>query len=159
MLLEFDGTFIFALISFIIFVLIMNAILYKPVMKVINERQKFFDKNQKTVMHSKQKVKETLEYKDNVINSTKKEASKMLSDALIEAKDEKQHRLGQKKEICKEKINGHITLLENEKKEAKKILKDEFRELVKSVCEGILTKDVNVSIDEEKLDNILKIEK
>ena len=56
MLLEFDGTFIFALISFIIFVLMMNIILYKPITKIMDERQKFYDKNKNTADLSKQRT-------------------------------------------------------------------------------------------------------
>ena len=64
MLLEFDGTFIFALISFIIFVLMMNIILYKPITKIMDERQKFYDKNKNTADLSKQRTDEVLKNKE-----------------------------------------------------------------------------------------------
>ena len=41
---EFNATFIASAISFIVFTLIMNAVFYKPLGKVVSERQKFIDK-------------------------------------------------------------------------------------------------------------------
>ena len=80
MLLEFDGTFIFALISFIIFMLIMNVILYRPITKIMEERQKFYDKNKKTVMESKKKAEDILGEKQDKILTAKLAAANMLQN-------------------------------------------------------------------------------
>ena len=42
---EFNATFIVAFVSFIIFTVIMNLILYKPLSKVVAQRQQFIDEN------------------------------------------------------------------------------------------------------------------
>ncbi len=42
---EFNATFIVSAISFIVFTIIMNAIFYKPIQKIVTERQKFIDEN------------------------------------------------------------------------------------------------------------------
>ena len=81
MLLEFDGTFIFAFLSFIIFVLIMNLILYRPITKIMEERQKFYDKNKNTVIESKKKAEDILQKKEEEILSAKLEASSILQGA------------------------------------------------------------------------------
>ena len=42
---EFNATFIVSAISFIIFVVLMNIILYAPLQKVVEERKKTVDNN------------------------------------------------------------------------------------------------------------------
>ena len=42
---EFNATFLVAMISFVVFIIIMNAILYKPILSIIEERQAYIDKN------------------------------------------------------------------------------------------------------------------
>lgn len=104
MLLEFDGTFIFALISFIVFVTLMNLILYRPVTKIINERQKFYDKNSKMALESKQKAEDVIKNKEAEILNTKLEASKILSSAQESAKSNKETALGAKKNEVQNKL-------------------------------------------------------
>lgn len=104
MLLEFDGTFIFALISFIVFVTLMNLILYRPVTKIINERQKFYDKNSKMALESKQKAEDVIKNKEAEISNTKLEASKILSSAQESAKSNKETALGAKKNEVQNKL-------------------------------------------------------
>ena len=42
---EFDATFIFAAMSFIVFVFIMNAVLYKPIFNIIKQREELVEQN------------------------------------------------------------------------------------------------------------------
>ena len=44
-MLEFNATFFVAMASFVIFMMIMNAILYKPLERIVKERQDIIDKN------------------------------------------------------------------------------------------------------------------
>ena len=53
MLMQIDGTFVFVVISFLIFLFIIKAILFNPITKVIEERNKFYDKNANTEKSSK----------------------------------------------------------------------------------------------------------
>ena len=42
---EFNATFLASIISFLVFVFLMNKILYSPMEKIVKERQKFIDEN------------------------------------------------------------------------------------------------------------------
>ena len=44
-MLEFNATFFIAMISFVVFMIIMNAILYKPLERIVTERKNLIDKN------------------------------------------------------------------------------------------------------------------
>ena len=57
MLMQIDGTIIFVIISFLIFLFIIKKILFQPITKVIDERNKFYAKNSKIENDSKEKSK------------------------------------------------------------------------------------------------------
>ena len=54
---EFDATFIFAAVSFIVFVFIMNKIFYAPVLKIMKERQIYVEKNYISAKQTEEETK------------------------------------------------------------------------------------------------------
>ena len=57
MLMQIDGTFLFVVISFLIFLFIIKKILFQPITTVIEQRDKFYAKNLKTETETKEKSK------------------------------------------------------------------------------------------------------
>ncbi len=163
MLLEFDGTFIFALISFIIFVLMMNIILYKPITKIMDERQKFYDKNKNTADLSKQRTDEVLKNKEAEILSAKLEASNILQTVQNNAKVRREELLRIKKEEHKNKLINLEKQLVSDNNNAKTILKDQVSEYVKIAVSKVLDEDMNnigsINIDDSRIDSILEAQK
>ncbi len=141
MLLEFDGTFIFALISFIIFVFLMNLILYKPVTKIISERQKFYDKNLSIVTSSKQKAQDTLKAKEDEIFGAKLEASNILKEMQIKTKADKEFALQNKKDEIQNKLSKNLDELHQNKQNVKDELKQEMETYVKLAVSKILDEE------------------
>ena len=163
MLLEFDGTFIFALISFIIFVLMMNIILYKPITKIMDERQKFYDKNKNTADLSKQRTDEVLKNKEAEILSAKLEASNILQTVQNNAKVRREELLRIKKEEHKNKLINLEKQLVSDNNNAKTILKDQVSEYVMIAVSKVLDEDMNnigsINIDDSRIDSILEAQK
>ena len=163
MLLEFDGTFIFALISFMIFVLMMNIILYKPITKIMDERQKFYDKNKNTADLSKQRTDEVLKNKEAEILSAKLEASNILQTVQNNAKVRREELLRIKKEEHKNKLINLEKQLVSDNNNAKTILKDQVSEYVKIAVSKVLDEDMNnigsINIDDSRIDSILEAQK
>ena len=54
---EFNATFIFSLISFLVFMWIMNIILYKPIADIVAKRQKYLEDNMRLTIESFDYVK------------------------------------------------------------------------------------------------------
>ncbi len=159
MLLEFDGTFLFALLSFIIFVILMNLILYRPIMKIIDERQKFLDKNKNTVAQSKQKAADVIKNMEDEILGAKLEASNILSETQNSIKAEKNEAIKNKKEEIKEKTLSYHTFLISEKNEAYNQLNKEVNDFVKITVSKILDEDIenlgySINIDSEKIKKV-----
>ena len=58
---EFNATFIAALVSFIVFIIIMNWILYKPISDIVEKRKKFIDENNNEAKNNSEKSKVILQ--------------------------------------------------------------------------------------------------
>ncbi len=138
MLLEFDGTFIFALISFIIFMLIMNVILYRPITKIMEERQKFYDKNKKTVMESKKKAEDILQEKQDKILSAKLEAANILQNTQDKIKSNRETALNKKKDEVKVLLSSNETKMAEEKNRVKEELQNKVDTFVKMAVSKVL---------------------
>ena len=54
---EFNATFLATIVSFIVFVILMNKILYAPILNIMEERRNFIDNNYKTVEKNDEKIK------------------------------------------------------------------------------------------------------
>ena len=87
-MLEFNATFLVSMISFIVFIIIMNAIFYKPIFKVINEREKYINDRYDDAKNSKDKAQKLLDEKDKRLNETLFEAKKIVSDRVNQANEE-----------------------------------------------------------------------
>lgn len=152
MLLEFDGTFLFALVSFIIFVILMNLILYRPIMKIIEERQKFIDKNKDTALQSKQKAKDTIQKMEDEILNAKLEASNILSKNQNDMKLQRDSEIQAEKDEIKEKLISCNNALKVDKDNAKAQLKNEINDFVKISVSKILEAEINdINISEDKI--------
>ena len=57
---EFNGTFIVTIITFIIFIVVMNKILYAPILRIMEERKNFIEDNYNEAQHNTSQSEEIL---------------------------------------------------------------------------------------------------
>ncbi len=157
MLMQIDGTFLFVVISFLIFLFIIKAILFEPMTKVIEERQKFFAKNTKMEMESKEKSKALLEEKENLLSETRSEASNILKEASKQAKEEGELILKETKKERINKIEENQNALNQERETAKIEAKAEITNIVKSIVSKILDEEVEINLDDERINKHLNV--
>ena len=150
MLMQIDGTFVFVIISFLIFLLIIKAILYRPFTKIMDDRNSFYQKNSKMEAESKEKTKTLLKQKEDTLNEAKQDALNIIKQASHEAK------IKSKKEL-KDKIEKNKNDLIIEANQAKQELKTEINSLVKSIVSKVLKQDVDIQLEEEKINQYLNI--
>lgn len=157
MLLSIDGTIIFVFLSFLVFVFLMNVICYKPVMKVIEEREKFYEKNKKTVQDTNIKKEEVIKTIEKEISNTKLESSKMLKNAMDSNKEEKEEAISNKKAQILNDLNDYENKLDNNSYEIKNQLKTELEGYVKSTVSKVLNVNPDeIIVDNSKIEEILK---
>ena len=157
MLIQLDGTFIFVAISFLIFLAIIKWILFHPFTKIIDEREKFIDKNIKTEQESKQKSKDLILERDRKIKSSRAEAGEIIKQTSLQAqKDGEKMIKNFKKEVAKELEENKESLTQSSIS-SKKELKHEVNGFVKSIVSKILNEEADINIEESKIEQYLKI--
>ena len=102
-MIEFNATFLVAMLSFVVFIMIMNAIFYRPILNIMRKRDEYINSNydeakelseqaEKLVIKKAETIQQTqnecrTEIK-NVVENAQGLASKNVQDARTEVKNE-----------------------------------------------------------------------
>lgn len=156
-MLTINGTFLFAAISFLVFLFIIKIILFQPITKVIEERNKFYAKNSKMENDSKEKSKALLDEKANTLQETRNKASNILKTANDEAKKESELKIEEAKKEVKEKIEKNQEKLNKEKTDTKNEIKNEVSNIVRTLSTKILGEEIEINLEEERINQYLNI--
>jgi len=132
---EFNATFIVAMVSFVVFIMIMNAIFYKPILNIIRKREDYINSNYE---NSKEFEKSAKEF-------------------------EQTHAAGMSKaqEDCRKRFNSDVSKFQNEAndkiKEAKDLNKAEIQKKKENLlnCENELKNTVNNTIVHDLADIVV----
>ena len=132
---ELDATFIVSIISFIFFVLIMNQILYKPILAIIEKREKYFDDNKnQTLKNNEEKDSIENEY-ETKLSDAHKTSREITSLGFQNAKSKKDEIIKNAKDSMNDEIKKRLQVVEEEKNKAQDELNnktDEISELIAS---------------------------
>ena len=79
---EFNATLIVAMISFVVFMFIMNAIFYRPISVIINKRDLYIEDNYNEAKRTDQTTQEYNDEYDEKITNAKEENRKKVSQEL-----------------------------------------------------------------------------
>ena len=154
---EFNATFIVAFISFIIFIIIMNQILYKPINDIIQKRQNLIDKNyndaNKNIEKSKAILQDRLDKLQNARNRARQEASL----AIDKVKSEKENREKEFKQKLETKVEQEINALNNEKQNAINTLKGDVINLAQIISDKFIEAPERIeNIDNGQIEKIMQ---
>ena len=111
---EFNATFLISAISFILFTLIMNKIFYKPLEKIMDERENFINDNLNDAKNSKDKAEFLLKDKDEKLAKSLIEAQTIISKEVDATNKQSVQITAQAKQKSKEDIDLAKQTLSNE---------------------------------------------
>jgi len=89
-MLQFNATFIVAIISFVLFIIIMNLIFYKPILSIIEERKKYIQDNYDASENLKKDANLIVETKNKRISNMEKLAKQIIFDKTNKSNNEAQ---------------------------------------------------------------------
>lgn len=135
---EFNATFIVSIINFIVFTIIMNAIFYKPLQKVVIERQKFIDDTNEEAKKHRKKSEVILKDKDHQLEKTKHDAKKIILDKSDEAKANKSNLASEAHQKANSEIEIAKTDLHKSKDEAQALLSEDTKNIAQQIATKIL---------------------
>lgn len=150
---EFDATFLIAIISFIVFVFIMNKIFYAPILRIMQERQKFIEENFTSSKINKSEILKKTKYHDDELEKNRDEARSYISEKSKIFKQESSNKVLSYKNTLYENINKEKDLLKQSAIDAKEVLKDNLVDIAKDISYRILGEDINKdSINKSQID-------
>ena len=135
---EFNATIYVTIISFIIFAWIMNAILYKPLTKIMGEREGLVRKNYEEAQKTNEKTDTILKDKEKRLAETSKQTRQILLDKTNEANFEYKHRVGEARDRSMRKIIELKNELNKSANSAQPVLEEKVEEFANIIVEKVL---------------------
>ena len=135
---EFNGTFLATIISFIVFVLLMNKILYAPILNIMEQRKSFIDGNYNDVKKNEAKIEKLVQKKEEKLLEAKNEAKEIFNESVDEFKAQKDKIIEEAQITAQEEIEQSKIDLENVSNETKEALKGSMTDLANDIVEKVI---------------------
>uniref|UniRef100_UPI004026B189 F0F1 ATP synthase subunit B family protein n=1 Tax=Candidatus Stercorousia sp. TaxID=3048886 RepID=UPI004026B189 len=153
---EFNATFLISAISFILFTLIMNKIFYKPLERVMDERQKFIDDTKSDAEKSNLKAQAIINDREERLTKSAADSKKLVADKINEANENSKVVTSNAKQKSQEEIASAKSALKNEAQQTTEELKFKVKDLAEVISSKILGMNTNIeNIDNEVVNRIL----
>lgn len=123
-MIEFNATLIVAMLSFVVFILIMNAIFYKPILAIIKKRDLYIRSNNDDSENLVEQAKVCIEKRSLKLEESKNNCKKQVA----QFSDKIQRKAFE--DISKEKFNSKLQLqsVKNELDEKAQVLQDNLND-------------------------------
>lgn len=135
---EFNATFIVATISFIVFVLIMNKILYRPVSTVVEMRENLINGNYNAAKLSQNKATQIYTDRDEKLNRNAAENKKLTNEKVAEANLKAKEKTTEAKLNSIEQINSAKVNLQQQSEKLNNELQGRIDEFADNISAKIL---------------------
>lgn len=135
---EFNGTFFATIITFIVFVLIMNKMLYAPVRKIVNERNAFIEGNYNCAEKNNNKAAEISAKREEKLIQAKEDAREKYNELLSDFKEQRSDIVKNAQNESQVEINSACENLNNVSNETKEGLKGHMTDLANDIVEKVL---------------------
>ena len=146
---EFNGTFFATIITFIVFVFLMNKVLYAPILSIMEKRKNFMDSNYKQAEDNNIKFEQLSSEKDEKLLEAKNDARKKYVEVIEEFKNQRNGILLDKQDFENERYKNSQLELENLSNDAKQSLKNNMSDLANDIVE----KDIGYKCDSNDFEN------
>ena len=153
---EFNATFIVAFISFIVFTVIMNIILYKPINGIVQKRKELVDANYHEADKNSEKVAAVLKDREDKLLKATDDAKNLVSEKIAEVNVQRDEITSKAKAEAKKHIDDYNLYYQNATVEAKNFLRCEVVQLAQAISDKFLGENEKIDADSHKelLDSI-----
>lgn len=140
---EFNATFLVSIISFLVFMKIMNAIFYVPMTKIIDEREEIVHNNYEHSRKARHEAEKIAKDRENKLTETAKQSRQMMVDKTNEANADYKNKVAQAKSKSNEKVGILKEDLLHSENEAKNILETRIDDLANTIVNKVLQGGLN----------------
>lgn len=153
---EFNATFLVTIITFVVFVFLMNKILYSPILGIMEERKRVIDNNYNTASENDNKAENLVAEKEEKLAEAKDEARIKYNEALDGYKSERTNIINEAQDTAKNDLENSRLELVNLSNEVKDGLKSRMTDLANDIVEKVIgyRSDVN-GFNEDAVNKVL----
>ena len=135
---EFNATFLATIVTFILFVILMNKILYAPILNIMLERRNFIDKNYQSAQDNNTEADRLNQEKDSKLIEARELARNKYNESVEEYKTQRSEVLEEANAVAKNEIEQSRIDLENLSNEVKNGLKGSMIDLANDIVERVI---------------------
>lgn len=140
-MIEFNATFLIAMLSFVVFILIMNAIFYQPILNIIRKREDYINSNYAESKELISKAESIENERNSKITAKQTECRKNFNLIIGEVQQENSTKLKDAKNLSKKKLMEEKQKLQQSKNELKEQLRNTVvKDLATSITDKLLSK-------------------
>jgi F-type H+-transporting ATPase subunit b len=148
--------FIIVILNFVLLLIVLNKLLYKPIKHFLTERQKKIAEDIDAAKASKEEAKKLLEQKENELKTSTEEIRKLKNAALKDAEMKAQDILKNAKNMEKKILQETESQLEHEKQKVMHDIEGELSQLVAELTAKFLSGKLDEKNDKELINKMLK---
>ncbi len=135
---DFDATLPLMALQFVLLTFVLNAIFYKPLSKVLDERADYIRRSEEEARARLAKVETlTKEYEQQLANA-RKQSQTVIADAQSEAQKIAATQIAEAQQVAQQKKEKAAQEIEQEKQQALQVLERQVDALSRQILEKIL---------------------
>jgi F-type H+-transporting ATPase subunit b len=154
-MISFDYTLIIVILNFILLMIILNKLLYKPIKTFLAERQKSIAEDMEQAEKSKFSAAEILQKQEEEFKRSAQEIRKMKEQAKKDAESQGDEIIKQARLREKEVLADTEKQLVHEKQKVMQAIEGELAERISGLTTAILGKKLDEQIDAEMINRLL----
>ena len=135
---EFNGTFFATIITFILFVILMNKILYLPILNIMEERKNFINENYKSAKETEIQVSELELKKKSQLDEAKDRARDEYNEIINSYKLRRDEIVSEALDVVNNDLENFKNELEIVSNEVKSNLKGSMSESANDIVEKVI---------------------
>ncbi len=143
-------------VNFAIVLAILYYLIFKPLVKTMNDRSDKIDKSLKDAEEIEKKLVLTETEREDIMNAAKKQANAIVEEANKRGEDKRNEMLVKAKKEISQVIAAEKEKISQDKEQALKEIKKEVAELVILTVEKLLNEKMNSDKDKELIKKMVK---
>ncbi len=141
-LFDFDATLPLIALQFLILVVLMNILFYKPLTRVLDDRAEYIRQNLNQAQENSKKSEELAQQFEEQIKQARRESQEMIAQAQAEAQEQAAKNLAQAQQEVQAEREKATAEIEAQKKEALQSLESQVDTLSSQILEKLVGKEL-----------------
>ncbi len=155
-MLEINATAIVAMISFIIFMCLMNVILYKPMREIVERRKNFIESNDNEIAANKEKTEELIGQRDKEIDEARVRSRNIIADITTQAKQESAATVAEAAKQTNEYLKNTFSELDGNVNQIKHEIKSEVVGLAQDILSKVSGENITLNgVSDEEYEKVI----